>query len=280
MDNDFSENIIDIPFSPSTIENIDFAVYNFINDTLNISVKTNDTFKKVPVRWVSPERSFLSKEEPRKEGIFEFPVITIQRTGINKNPAKRGSVYANVPPVDDAQGGSITIAKRLVQQKTKEFANAYSKRTYKQENFKFKNQKIVYEFLSIPQVVYINLGYTVNLKSNYQTQINTMTTPFITRPGAINYRVIKNNHHRYELFVGPNFTQADSVANLGDQERVFSTDVTFDVLGYLFGEEKNDKQPTIKVRESIVEYRFPRETVIFPSDGLTTPQKINKKVDF
>jgi hypothetical protein len=70
------------------------------------------------------------------------------------------------------------------------------------------------------------------------------------------------------------------VANLGDQERVFSTDVTFDVLGYLFGEEKNDKQPTIKVRESIVEYRFPRETVIFPSDGLTTPQKFNKKVDF
>jgi len=280
MDNNFSENIINIPFHPSTIENIDFAVFRYIDETLNISTTTNSAFKKVPVQWVTPERSFLSKDEPRKEGIFELPVITIQRTGITKNLDKRGSIYANIPPVNDIKGGSITIAKRLMQQKTKEFANAYSKRIYNQENFKFKNQKIVYEFISIPQVVYINLGYKVTVKTNYQTQINTIVAPFITRPGSINYQILENNHYRYELFIDSNLNQTDNVDNLGDEERLFTTDITFDVLGYLFGEEKNGEQPTIKIRESIVEYRFPRETVIFPEDGLTVPQKFNKKVDF
>jgi hypothetical protein len=279
MDNNFSENLIEIPFNPSTIENIDTAVFRFLDETFNISVKSNTSFRKVPVQWVSPERAFLSKDKPRKEGIFELPVITIQRTGINKDLANRGSIWANVPPVDDVQGGSITIAKRLMQSKTKEFANALSKRTYNQENFKFDNPKRVFQFISIPQVVYIDTSYLITLKSNYQTQMNTMITPFITRPGAINYRVIENFSHRYELFIDGSLSQTDNVANLGNEERLFTTEIKFDVLGYLFGDEKNGTQPTLKIRESIVEYRFPRETVIFPSDGLNTPQQFSKKAD-
>ena len=34
---------------PSSIETIDYALYNFINDELNVNVTTNKGFEKIPV---------------------------------------------------------------------------------------------------------------------------------------------------------------------------------------------------------------------------------------
>ena len=57
MDNNGSERLIHIPFEPSTLENIDEAVFNFVNEDLNISTRTNKGFKKVPVIWQGSERA-------------------------------------------------------------------------------------------------------------------------------------------------------------------------------------------------------------------------------
>ena len=47
---------------PSTLENIDFAFFDFINDKMDNRSTTNEGWKKTPVVWASAERSFLSKE--------------------------------------------------------------------------------------------------------------------------------------------------------------------------------------------------------------------------
>ena len=45
-------------FRPSTIEDIDRALYNFVNDDLNIFCNTNEGFRKVPVLFAPPDRDW------------------------------------------------------------------------------------------------------------------------------------------------------------------------------------------------------------------------------
>ena len=151
------------------------------------------------------------------------------------------------------------------QKKTAEFANATSKRRFNQINFKTKkeNKKIVYETYTIPLPVYINVNYTVSITTEYQQQMNDITTPFITTPGGINYFQLKRNGHVYEAFINSDFTANNTVNDLQDQERKFTTDINIRVLGYLIGEDKNQETPKIVKRQNAVEVRFPRERVVF-----------------
>jgi len=49
---------------PSTIETVDTALYNYVNDKINVSSQTNEGFKKVPVLWTGAERAFQIKSNP------------------------------------------------------------------------------------------------------------------------------------------------------------------------------------------------------------------------
>lgn len=253
---------------PSTIEDIDAAMLDYVNNTLNISTETNKGFEKVPVIWVAAERAAQIKQikELRDtDGSMIYPIITLERNSIVKDLSKKGSVFGNVPPVNDSRRGSITVARRINQKKTSEFANADSKRRFNQVNFKTKkqNKKIVYETYTIPIPVYITVNYIVSVTTEYQQQMNDIMTPFITTPGGINYFQLKRNDHMYEGFIDSEFSSNNTVNDLGDQERKFMTDINIRVLGYLIGEDKNQETPKIVRRESAVEVRFPREHVIF-----------------
>lgn len=262
MDNKESENLIQIPFEPSTLENIDQAVYNFVNEDLNISTRTNKGFKKVPVIWQGSERAWYTKKDPRTNDILNFPIITVARTGLSKDPKKKGIFQANVPP--DLDGASIQIAKRIAQSKTADFSNAFAKQKIGQstQNKRLKKTKTVYEFIGLPQVVHINPVYEVSLTSLYTQQMNEMIQPFMVRTGNINYKVIQNNFHRYELFMDSNFKISDNSSALGEEERKLEAKITFNLIAYLFGQYINEEKPKIIIKESIVEYKFPKETTI------------------
>jgi hypothetical protein len=263
MDNNGSENLLNIPFEPSTIENIDQAVYNFVNEDLDISTRTNKGFKKVPVLWQGSERAWYTKKDPKTNDTLNFPIITVARTGLSKDTSKKGFMYGNVPP--DANGASIQIAKRIMQEKTAEFSNAFAKQKTGQstQNRRREKTKTVYEFIGVPQIVHINPVYEITLTSLYTQQMNEMLQPFMVRTGNINYKVIENNLHRYELFMGADFNISDNSANLSEEQRKLEAKITFNVIGYLFGQYVNEEKPEFIVRESIVEYKFPKETIIF-----------------
>ena len=54
-------NLKEIPFMPSTLETIDFAIYHWLRDDLNLHTNTQEGFEKVPVIWTSAERAFQVK---------------------------------------------------------------------------------------------------------------------------------------------------------------------------------------------------------------------------
>ena len=268
-------DIEEIQIPPADIENVDVAIYNWLDDEMNIFSTTNKGWKKVPTLWVSAERAFQTKRDKGlrdKDGALILPIITIERTGITKDPGKKGIYWGNIPSAKDARGGSIEITKIINQDKTSNFASATSKRKTGQLNFAMKepNKKVVYQTASIPMPVYIEMDYAINIRTEYQQQMNEITQAFMSRPGGINRIEIDNNGYRYEGFVQPDFSQESNVADMGEEERRYQTIVTVKVLGYVIGEGNNENRPAIIVRENAVEVKFPKESVMV---GDETPWK-------
>jgi hypothetical protein len=260
---------------PSNLETIDQAFYRWVDERLNVFATTNRGWEKVPLLWVSAERAFQIKHDKElrdSSGVLKLPLVTIERTSIVKDPSRKGIYQANVPPVNDAKGGSVYITRRINQDKTGDFANADAYRTkasyysqgkgFGQENFPYNNKKIVYETLTMPLPIYVNVTYRVTLRGEYFQQINEMLSPFIVETGQINNFFIEADGHKFEGFLPADFAQNNNSANLGDSEREFQTQIDTRVLGYLIGAGNNDERPKVSIRENAVEIRIPRERVM------------------
>jgi len=92
--------------------------------------------------------------------------------------------------------------------------------------------------------------------------MNQLVTPFISRTGQINSFVLKRDGHIYEAFIDQSFSQNNNIGNLGEDSRMFMTDVTIRVLGYLIGEGENDDRPIARIDENFVEITYPVETTV------------------
>ena len=258
----------------SRIEDIDYAITSWLKEDLNLTTLTNEGNKRVPVLWQTPERAFQIKNNhdlrhPIDDGggVFTLPVISIERTAITKDPTQKGSFQAHLySDKRNGRTGRMVIAKRIKQDKTRNFAVVGNTRTnssgVRQKFFPRENKKVVIETLSIPIPIYVNLDYKIIVKTEYQQQMNDLTQPFMTRTGQINSFVMRRNGHLYEAFIDQGFNQSNNVANLGEDERQFTSEITIKVLGYLIGEGNNDDRPIVTREESIVELVYPRESVV------------------
>jgi hypothetical protein len=255
----------------STIEDIDTALVSWVKDDLGIYTQTNEGFNEVPVLWQVPERAYQVKNEEKlrdQGGAIKLPVISVERTGIVKDPERKGGFQANIYSNDhNGRVGRMVLAKRIVPDKTRNFAVAAATRTMynlpnEQRYSPRVNKKVVIQTLSIPIPIYINSTYKITLKSEYQQQMNDMMTPFIGRTGQINSFVMRKNGHLYEAFIEQDFTHSNNVNNLAEDMRMFTSEITIRVLGYLIGEGVNDDRPIVRIDENTVEYHFPRESVM------------------
>tara|TARA_B100000941_G_C28478870_1_gene540903 strand:- start:128 stop:1402 length:1275 start_codon:yes stop_codon:yes gene_type:complete len=256
-----------IPFPPSTIENIDAAMMSYLLQTMAIFTSTNKGWSKVPVVWSSSERAFQSKrgQEIRdSQGTLVLPIITVERVSVVKDLARKGTIYGNPMPTNDEKGGVIPIAREINQEKTSNFTNADVRRlTAGKINFPAPvGDKVVYSTVFIPLPVYITATYAIKIRTEYQQQMNDIITPFVTRPGGVNYINLVNSGHRYEGFINEDFAQSNNVSDYSNEERKFETTITVDVLGYLIGDDKNQVKPNFVYRENAVEVKIPRERII------------------
>ena len=256
---------------------MDYAAFEWLNEALDIHTTTNKGWKKAPVLWVAGERVHQSKKDPRLRdsgGALILPLITIERTGVTKDAARKGTAWAAVPNLKDEQGGAITIARRIKQPTTSKFANADMLRRRGQLNFRTrKADKVVYETVSIPMPVYVDVTYKITLRTEYQQQMNDMMQPFITKPGGRNYLILSHNGHRYEAWVGQDFSADNTVADMGEGERNYQTSIELKVLGALIGEGPNQETPKLVIRENAVEVKMMRERVMLGDEAEHTEDK-------
>ena len=134
-------NTREIPFQPSTIETIDQAATSWLKE-LNIHVDTNKGFKQVPVQWVAPERSYSVKKNKNVRdaaGSLIMPIMTIERTSMEKDLSRKGIYWGNIDPHSDYKGGSIVVSRKINQERTSVFAAADAK--YTKGHFNFPRKK-------------------------------------------------------------------------------------------------------------------------------------------
>ncbi len=174
----------------------------------------------------------------------------------------KGVAWAHIPRQNDAKGGAITVARRIQQEKTSNFANASAKKRYRQQTYPFKNKKVVYETITMPIPTYVVANYKLTINTEYQQQMNEIFTPFMTYTGQINNFFIHRDGHKFEGFIENDFGLENNISNLGEEERNFKTTINLKVLGYIIGMAGNDNQPKITKRENAAEFKFTRERVI------------------
>ena len=274
---------------PSTLETIDYALYNWLNDELDPHTTTQDGFEKVPVIWSAPERAFQTKRDKDlrdQDGTLVLPLITVERISVAKSLSRKGTAWANIPPVKDEKGGSVTVARRIRQDKTANFANADSwrkesdtgpnQRTFPQRDSlgrRIPTKKVVYETITMPMPVYLDITYAISIRTEYQQQMNDLVSPFMTRTGGINYFTINHDGHRFESFIQSDFSQDNNTSLMEGEPRSYETKIDINTLGYIIGEGKNQEQPKFVIRENAVEVKFPREKVIMGD----IPEHIDKR---
>ena len=127
---------------------------------------------------------------------------------------------------------------------------------------KKKEPKAVYETITIPFPIYVEASYSIRIKTEYQQQMNEIMTPFLSRPGALNYVNISHENHTFEAFVGDSFSHGNNISSLGEDERKYETSIDLRVLGYIVGDAENQDTPRLVKRQNFVEVKFPREHVV------------------
>jgi len=283
LDTKFEEpKEIEFMMTPSTLETVDRAFFEYVNEDIDAHTTTNKAFKKIPVIWQTAERAFQiksNKDLRDKDGKLKFPVITVERTSITKSKDQHGKLLATLAPLETTKGGQWLVARRINQEKTAMFASSNSLRktggntgvdgiqdtnsTKAQQFFPIKNKQIVYESVYTPVPVYISVNYTVTIKTLYQQHINEALTPFITKTGNWSIAEIGHDGHIYEAFLPDDYGANNNVSDLGEEERLFETKFDVRVLAYLIGHAPNQDGPEQGIVENVVKIRLPREQVIF-----------------
>jgi hypothetical protein len=273
----------------STLETIDTGFYDFINKDFDLHTKTNKGLVKVPVLWLSAERSYQIKNDRTfrdSVGKIKLPLISIERTEVSKDKSFKGAVQADIPVKKDGIGAykdrPFYYKEKILQQKTVPYSIRKGRdltrgqQSYPDDKFKtISKKKIVKQSYYVPLPVYISISYSIVLRTEYQQQMNDLLQPFISKTGQLNHFVFTNNNHRYEAFIDQSFAQTNNSSNLGEEERSFTTKITIKVLGYINGDGINDPKPEITTKENVVEVKISRERAI-ADDEIPWKKKDNK----
>jgi len=259
------------PLNPSKLEDIDASVLDWVKDK-KLQTTTNEGFSTVPVLWVSEERSHQVKNRKElrdKFGTMILPAIAVERTGFERDLKDKGSYRRFLMPEKgyDPRGGMITVAHRIKQDKTANFQNADSMQNYSRLNFpRKKNNKVVYEYITMPMPIYVVAHYEINIATEYQQQMNDLVQPFVTDGYGFSWISLVRNGHRYEGFIEEGFDAKNNGANLGQDRRRFETTVKLKVLGYVIGAGENEERPIVTVREGVTEVKITGERTMLKSE--------------
>jgi hypothetical protein len=253
--------------SPSTLETVDFALYNWLNETLDVYTDSNEGRRKVPIIWITAERAFQVKNDKELREIdsqsISYPAMVVERTSVSKTNANERVIPGNIFPQMDSKRGAFPLYRRVVKDKTQNFQNAEAKRFTQQQQdtfpLPFEANEVVYETFYTGYPVFLNMNYTIKIRTIYIQQLNEILLPFQRFTGGINQFNVTYEIHKYEAFIEDDYSIESNSSNLGGDEKKFDAEIKIKVLGYVTADGINQSTPFVVSRESPAKVRFIRE---------------------
>ena len=270
----------EIEFQPSTIETVDFALFSYFNEHCNLHTNSNKGWRKVPVIWVGAERAFQvkhNKDLRDSGGMLVLPMMAVERLSIKRDPARKGMMPADLLNHGDVQGGAITIARRIRQDKTSVYRSAAQAKRWAGDAFGGDGQrpkqsadgKVVYETITMPMPSYVVVEYKLLVQTDFHQQMNEILQSLYSRTGNHKHFMIQHDNHRFEAFMD-DFGYDSNLATLEEEDRTLKTEVTITVEAYLIGGGPNASRPKVAIRENAVHVALPRESIMI--DGFPVPE--------
>jgi hypothetical protein len=249
-------------FTPSTIENIDQCIYDWLDHDLNIFCNTHEGYKKVNVVFSTPELASLvyNRDSVDVKNTLKYPIISIMRKNfekpLNKDLSIQGSRFGN-----KYDTYIVPVVTSLNQDKTSERANADNKRYAGTLNVKNKKtNRPIYYIYNIPVPTAIHVNYEISIISNFQSQMNDIISRFLKFTNNVNGFKLEKNGHTYECFLDQSIS-LNSSDDISETERKIEYSFPLKIKGYINEGEMNDAFPSVVRQENISEVIFKSEMV-------------------
>jgi len=229
-----------------TLEDIDEAVYYYLDQELNLSVENNGESIKVPIvygageRWKTVQADGYYRD---KNGKIQVPLIMFKRTSVEKRRDIGNKLDGNKP--------NLYITEQ----------NRYSqKNVYDSFNLLNDSRQPVREIYQVPVPDYIYANYEAILWTDFMTQNNKLVE-------AIEYVSDSYWGNKEKHLFQVNVDQIQNINELQvGEDRLVKANFNFKLAGYLLPDTFKNETQAIKKEFTRAEIRIGSETVINLND--------------
>ena len=229
-----------------TLEDIDEAVYYYLDQELNLSVENNGELIKVPIvygageRWKTVQADGYYRD---KNGKIQVPLIMFKRTSVEKRRDIGNKLDGNKP--------NLYITEQ----------NRYSrKNVYDSFNLLNDSRQPVKEIYQVPVPDYIYANYEAILWTDFMTQNNKLVE-------AIEYVSDSYWGNKEKHLFQVNVDQIQNINELQvGEDRLVKANFNFKLAGYLLPDTFKNETQAIKKEFTRAEIRIGSETVINLND--------------
>lgn len=235
------------------LEDVDRAVYEFFDKQAIFQYTHQGASKKVPVIFATGERfAILRRKKPLrdKHGALILPLISMMRTDVNMNSSV-GPGYSELQPVTvkvriAKENEAFQRVNNFNELENSRHAQVFNRSSgglgglfYRQNS---KEQKFVYETITIPPVKFFTATYDVTFWCQYTQQMTDMMSTLMSS--------FQNNHQRtvrletpkgywFVGYFGEQFSSDNNFDNMNEEERLIKHNFQITVPAYLVAPDQN-----------------------------------------
>ena len=294
----------DFEFPSIGIENIDRAVFDLFNETLNFQVTSKDQVKNVPVIFATGERFALTRRKNPirdKNNTNILPLISIVRQNLDIGPSQGGKKTAIAVRAQP----NYTVRNKL-SEKDRNFQNLVNKSGLRnQDNVAANNNFIdasnslgaqagkvatrreksnlqfsktaqvnlknnlgtnIFEIIQIPYPYFITMTYNITFWCQYMQQGNQMIEYLLNKIDVPGGEFAIKTNEGFELvaFIGDTITFDNNFDGMTDDERLIKYNFELTLPGYIL----NSKVPGLS---SQVRSYFSAPSIDFTYNDISSP---------
>jgi len=285
----------DFNLQSCTIEDVDRAVFNLLNNSLPFTYKHKEGTKRAPVIFATGERfAVLRRKKPLrdKSGALILPLVSVMRKSITQSPTMGAATNQNVEhTIKKRLSSQDPIYQRLVNKMQLDNSDNLAsdsalvksdgeglvtgsadgriatRRKAASTSLDIRNGKItspnfgnnIFEIITMRPPKYFTASYEVTFWAQYTMQMNDMLMAMMSLYQSYGQRTFKletDKGYWFVGYVGDDLSSGDNFSDSTDNERLIRYSFDITVPAYLVGDAYPTSRKTISRFISAPEINF------------------------
>ena len=306
-----------------TIEDVDRALFNLFDKDMELFYKQKENLKRVPIIFATGERfAILRRKKPLrdKNGAIILPLISISRTGVEKDVARgMGTNQSGEIVIKKKLSAKDPVYQRLINKERLEnqddrateghyISNVLSGNTKDglgalpgtiarrgadlEPSADFKNGRLIsstvgnniYEIYTLPAPRYYVASYEITIWAQYTQQMNNFITSILTSGhtnGVETFRIETDKGYWFVAYLTSALTPGNNFSDFTNDERIVRYSFSMEVPGYIINPLYPGSEPTHRRYYSATQINFDMSQVsAIPQEILIGGPKSGKPDDY